>query len=478
MPYMSGTSATSNVRWVGINQAGRVTLQFLSVVTLSRLLPPADYGVMALATVVTNFAALFRDMGTSAALIQRQELTAQLLDSVFCINITFGVAIGVAAASFAPLAAWFFATHSVLMVLLALSIGFPIAAVGAPLLALLERSNAFREIAWIEVSSAFVGLATAVVAAKLGAGVYSFVLQSLITTIMSTVQLWRASHYRPGFSWHVAELRNIWGFSSNLVVFNVINYFVRNGDSALIGRFLGAVALGWYSVANRLLLFPLQNVTFVMSRALLPIYSRKQEELGEISGLYLRTLTLIAAVSAPLTFGLWAVRAPLIIVLMGPRWTPVVAILAWFAPMSFIQSLNSTTGTILSALGRTDTLRTLGLVATTILFGSFVIGLQFGMLGVVRAYFVATLIASTICLHVTLRKVNSDLLMMIRAVAAPTLCAAVMAGAVSFLNWQLTFLQSFPRLIFLILTGTTVYAGFLLIFCREVFESLLRVLRQ
>lgn len=62
-------SAASNVRWVGITQAGRVGIQLVSVIIFSRLLAPSDFGLMAMAAVVMNFGGLFRDMGTSAALI-------------------------------------------------------------------------------------------------------------------------------------------------------------------------------------------------------------------------------------------------------------------------------------------------------------------------------------------------------------------------------------------------------------------------
>lgn len=466
-------SATSNVRWVGATQAGRVGIQFVSIIVFSRLLAPSEYGLMAMAAVVMNFGGLFRDMGTSTALIQRKELTSGLLDTVFWLNVVLGLIVGVFAAIMAPVGAWVFATDALVGVLLALAVIFPIMGSTAPHLALLERHSEFRSIALIEVSAGVIGLAAGVIFALMGGGVYSFVLQGVVTAAVSAVQFWRVSNWRPGVSWSREELSKIWRFSGNLFVFNFVNYFVRNADSALVGRYLGTVSLGWYSVASRLLLFPIQNLTAVMNRALLPVYSRRQENLTEIATLYLRTLALISAISAPMMFGLWALREPFVSVLLGPSWLPVAEILAWFAPMGFFQSLLSTTGTILSAIGRTDLLRTLAIVNTLVVFGGFVLGLQYGLLGLVIAYFFATAVVTVSTMYITLNKIDSSLVAMVREIAAPSICAALMAATIFMLEW---FLQSEVSnllcLLILIPVGVIIYAGLMFVFSRKLIREL------
>jgi PST family polysaccharide transporter len=473
----SAATAASNVRWVGIAQGGRVGVQVVSLIVLSRLLPAADFGLMAMAAVVMNFANLFRDMGTSAALIQRRELTKELLDTVFWLNVAFGILLGGCVAAAAPAAAWVFSAATLTGVMLGLAPVFPIAATSAPHLALLERDNRFRAIARIEITSAGLGLSLAVAAALLGAGVYAFVVQAVTTATASAVQLWGASTWRPGTRWSRSELRDIWGLSGNIVAFNFMNYFVRNGDSFLVGRFLGPVSLGWYSVANRLLLFPLQNLTFVMHRALLPIYSRRQDNTADVAALYLKSLSLIAMVSAPAMFGLWAIREPLITALLGAKWLPVIGILTWFAPMGFFQSLNSTSGTILTAIGRTDLLRMLGVLNAIIILCAFLSGLQFGLIGLAVAYFFATVIVTLISLCVTLGKVGSRLDAALGCVAAPVLCAAAMGSSIAGLNaLSAPLLTDVVRLPLLVSTGVAIYTGLLLVFAKSLVQEFRTVL--
>ena len=82
--------AASGVVWAGVSQAARVLIQIATLAVLSRLLPPTDFGLLAMATVVTIFATLLRDMGTAAAVIQREKLGSELLDTVFWFNVCLG----------------------------------------------------------------------------------------------------------------------------------------------------------------------------------------------------------------------------------------------------------------------------------------------------------------------------------------------------------------------------------------------------
>jgi O-antigen/teichoic acid export membrane protein len=471
------SQATANVRWVGISQAARVLIQIVSVAVLSRLLPPSDYGIMALAAVVTNFAGLFRDMGTASAVVQRKDLSQDLMDAIFWFNVCFGLVIGLIVAAAAPVAARIFHAPTLFWVLLAMAPVFPIAGWGSPLLALMERNNAFREIAWIEASSAAMGLAAAVAAALLGAGVYSLVLQFVVTVAVSAVELWRRSHWTLRLSCNFSELRSIWKFSSNLMLFNLINYFSRNSDSMIIGRTLGTVSLGLYSLAYRILLFPLQNLTFVISRALLPIYSRRQNDLGGVGVVYLKTLKMIAMVSAPVMFGLWALRKPFVAVVFGSKWGPVADILAWFAPMGFFHSLNSTVGSILSAIDRTDLMRKLGFVNTGVLLASFFFGLHYGLIGLVVAYFIASVAVTLWTLEIVLRQVKTNLLALIVAIWRPVACSAVIAIIVNIgvLKFEM---PEYQRLILFVPLGAGAYLGLLYVFAQSAFADLRSIVMQ
>jgi O-antigen/teichoic acid export membrane protein len=430
-------SAASNARWVGSIQLARVCVQLLSLLFLSRMLAPDDFGLVAMASVVTNFAILLRDLGTSAAVIQRPQLDEGTLDTAFWMTCSMGLVLGIAVLVASPIVAAVMQAPRLQGVLLALAVVFPISSMTIVHQALFERSGRFAIVARIEIGSVLVGFAVALVAASLGAGPYSLVLQTIAIACLTTLQLYFASSWRPRRSWDVRQFRELWRFGGQLSGFNIINYFARNADSMIIGRVLGAASLGAYSLAYRIMLFPLYNLTFVATRALLPVMSRRQASSEQLAGLYLRTLSVIAFFTAPLMTGLFVLRKPFVDVLLGERWAVVIEIVAWLAPVGFIQSLVSPSGSVFTALGRADIQLKFGAVAALTHVLSFVIGVQWGLVGLARCYFfanVATAIATTV---LTMRVLKQSPWRVAEALHRPIAIALLMGACVHVASAEL-----------------------------------------
>jgi PST family polysaccharide transporter len=430
-------SAASNARWIGSIQLARVGVQLLTLLLLSRMLTPDDFGLVAMASVVTNFAMLLRDLGTSAAVIQRLQLEEGLLDTAFWMSCMTGLALGVAVLVASPIAAVVMQAPRLQGLLLALAAVFPISSMTIVHQALFERSGRFAIVARIEIGSLLAGFSVALLAARLGAGPYSLVLQTIAIACLTTLQLYRASPWRPRLSWNARQFRELWKFGGQLSGFNVINYFARNADSMIIGRVLGAASLGAYSLAYRIMLFPLYNLTFVATRALLPVMSRRQASSEQIAGLYLRTLSVIAFFTAPLMTGVFVLRAPFVHVFLGERWGVVIDIVAWLAPVGFIQSLVSPSGSVFTALGRTNLQLKLGTAAALTHVLSFLIGIQWGLVGLARCYFLVNIATSIGTAILTMRLLNQSPWRLAAALHRPIAIAALMGVCVHLASTQL-----------------------------------------
>lgn len=468
-------SALSNARWVAVGQAVRVGVQVLGLIFLSRILSPADFGLVAMATVVANFANLVRDLGTASAVIQRESLDEATKNTAYWFSLGTGSALGLGIAVLAPVLSLAFKAPALTGIFLVLSLVFPIASAASVHQALLERDSQFKLVARIESVSGVVGLVSALVLAHAGAGAYSLVAQTVVAAAMSSVQLWLASKWRPRFQWSGEALRSIWRFSGNLAAFNFVNYFSRNADSMIIGRFLGAGSLGAYSLAYRLMLFPLQNLTIVASRALFPVMSRQQAAIGEMANLYLRTLLVIAAITAPMMAGLFALRDLFVPVVLGAQWSETTDIVAWLAPVGFIQSLVSTVGTVFMARGRTDILFRLGVFSAVLQISAFFIGMQWGVRGVAACYFVANVINALPCLGMALRLVDLRLVDLLLSIWRPVLAAVFMAGLLMAARHE-AIVQALPavaQLVLLVAAGMLIYAALLATFARASSKELL-----
>lgn len=462
-------SASRNFRWVASSQIGRVLMQLVSIGIFARLLPASDFGLLAIATVVVNLALLIRDMGTTAAVIQRSDVTTELLDTVFWSNVFFGILTGAIVALCAPILASTFGQPDLRAVLLLLSIAFPLGASGTLHQALLERQQRFRGMAVLELSSSAAGAAAGIFAALKGAGVISLAIQTVSTSLISTILLWILSSWRPRPRWHKREFVSLVQFSGNLVGFNLINYMARNLDGILIGKFLGPSELGFYSIAYRLMLFPLSNLSAVVSRAMFPIYSRQQDQPDLIGASFLRLLALIGTITGPAMFGLLAVREPFVELFLGQKWLPSCNIIAWLAPTGYLQSLVSTIGPVLMAKGRTRLLRNLGLFSSVVFLASFAIGLPNGAAGVAQAYFYANLLASANAFYYTVGEFDLTYRRVLKSIVPPLACTLAMSSVVMLVDYYaVAGLSPSLRLAVLMLTGLVIYIALVSMFMREI----------
>lgn len=475
---MTGRISTiSSVRWIGISQVSRLLIQFAGIAILARILPVSDFGLMTMAAAVTMFASLLIDIGIGAAVVQRKSLDNQLLSTVFWTNVFFGSAIGAAVVALSPLAAIAFSEPRLIVILISLAALFPITALGTLHLSLLEREVRFRSIAITEIIAALVGLATALLLANAGEGVYALVGQSLAPATMMTIGYWILSRWKPAFVWHKNSFKDVWRFGSNLLGFNIINYFARNSDNILIGAMQGPANLGFYNLAYRLMFLPTQTLTTAVNRVLFPVYSKKIRAGDGISDYFLKVVSLICLLTAPISFGLWAVREPFVDVLLGSQWTQSAEVLAWLAPIGLFQALLSTTGSALMALGRTDLMIKLSAVAAAILISTFALTVKSGIVALSAGYLLAFVPVFLLGFYLTLRELNLSPNHVISAMWRPMACALTMAMIVSVADHQFAHgLNETLRLIALVLLGFVTYLSLIAILSKESLSDLKMIL--
>ncbi|MEG0007288.1 MAG: MOP flippase family protein [Aeromonas sp.] len=470
------TSLSNNIKWVALSKAIQIALQLISLTVLTRLLSPDQYGLMAMATVVTNFTLILRDLGTAAAIIQRNELDQSIKSTVFWLNIIMGLSISILIVFTSPVIASLFNEQGLVPVLMWMAMSFPIASLGTVQQALLERESHFRTVASIDIFASSIGLLVALVMAYQNFGVYSLVGQTLTFCGVSTLLLWCSAHWRPSFIFATEQLHQLLGFSGNLTAFNLINYFSRNADAMIIGHYFTAAVLGAYSLAYRVMLFPLQSLTFVVSRSLYPLMSRKQDQPTEVKAMYLRVVTLVASITAPMMAGLAVLREPFTIIVFGMQWSLLPSILLWLAPTGFIQSIVSTSGTVCMANGKTKLLMRLGMFSSLLFVTAFLIGAQFDVQTLAMLYLIANVINALPAMYFTMQTIKGNLSELAKCLLAPLTCSIIMTFALlvtinctsqmNDLNYHAVFLGH-------IILGVLVYGiSYRLLFFRQMCQLL------
>ncbi len=411
--------ATTGLKWSAVSQGSRQGVQLLTTLVLARLLEPSDFGLLGMAMIVIGFVMLFRDLGTAAAIIQKKTLNEEILSSVFWANVFIGIAITVAIFFSAPWVAAFFKEPRLTPIVQVLSFSFLFACLGILQQSLLEKVLAFPKLARIEIASVLVGSVVGISMALLGYGVYSLVYQNMSTIVLNTLLLWMYGKWRPRpvFRWRV--VKEIGGYSANLTAFSVLNYFARSADYLLVGRFLGAEPLGYYTLAYRLLLYPLQSIAIMIGRVVFPVYSQLQDYEMRFQRAFLKTSSSLALIMFPVMLGILAVARPFVFAAFGEQWRPVITLIIILAPAAMATSVIINVGSIYKAKGRTDWMFRWAVVSSIVRVSAFIIGLRWGVVGVASGYTVAIAILAYPTLAIPFRLIHLEITRLLKALSMP-----------------------------------------------------------
>ena len=181
--------------------------------------------------------------------------------------------------------------------------------------------------------------------------------------------------FRLVFSFEIKYIKDIFGYSSYLFIFNFINYFARNLDNILIGKYMGVVSLGFYDKAYKLMIFPLSALTGIVSSVLHPVFARHQDDREKIYREYLELIKILSFLGIMISNLAFFNAKEIILILYGQNWLEVVPIFKILACAIFIQVVLSTTGSIFLALGRSDKMFFSGLFYSGGLIVAIVLGI-------------------------------------------------------------------------------------------------------
>lgn len=367
-------------------QGGRVLLRTVSVAILARLLTPDAYGLIAMVTAVTGFVEVFKDLGLSIATVQNRAINHTQVSTLFWINTGLGLCIALLIAILAPAIAWFYGEPSLTWIALGLASTFIFSGLAVQHQALLRRQMRFAALAWIEIISSGAGVVAAIIAAWHGMGYWALVLMELATAGAYMIGVWLACGWRPGLPERRSDVRAMLGFGANVTGFNIVNYFARNADNLLIGKFCGSNILGLYSRAYALLMLPISQIRGPLQAVALPALSRIQDDPKRFERYYAKLVSVVAFVTMPLTVFLAVCARGVVGLLLGDQWQAVSPIFQVLAIAGLIQPVATTKGLVLLSLGQSGRYLKFGLLNSCVVVASFVVGIPWGAIGVAVAY--------------------------------------------------------------------------------------------
>ena len=367
----------------------------VATIVLARLLTPEDYGLIGMVAILINFVGMFQYMGLSTATVKWSDLNHQQVSTLFWINMALSTAIMLITVASGPLLAWFYKEPRLIGITTGYGITILFAGLAIQHEAILTRQMRFAAIVIVESVALFIGFLAAVVAAWHGAGYWALVVNQLVMTLVTVIGVWGVCRWRPGLPARGMGIRSMLSYGGNITGFNVMTFFSRNLDNALIGKFWGPYQLGVYSRAYQMLLMPMQQINAPLSAVAIPALSRLADAPERYRAAYLKILEKIVMVTMPLAALMIVTSDWMVLLLLGSRWRETGRIFMLLGIAALIQPVTKTSWWLFSTQGRTRELFHWGLLGGAIAIVSIVAGLPWGATGVAASYAVADLCIAT-----------------------------------------------------------------------------------
>ena len=420
------------VGWTAGAQLGRQVLQTVFSIVVARLLLPEDFGQVAQIVVLAGLANILSDFGLGAALVQRKAIDERHRSSSFWLQAGLGLVVAAALVAASPLIAAFYGEPDLRLLTVVLAPNFLLSSLCTVQRALLTRAMRFRALAGVDLGAIAASGVVCVVAAASGAGVYAIVAQTLTATAVTLVLLWVMASWRPRATFDREALGDLLPFSRNLLGFTVINYAIRNSDNLLVGRLMGATALGLYTRGYSILLYPTRQISSVVGKVMFASLSKLNDDVDRLRRVYLRAVASIALVTFPLMVGLALVSEEFVLGVLGAKWSAAIPIIRIFCLLGALESVFTTVGWIYQSTGRTDVLFRWGLLMGGVPLAGIVVG---SVIGTIEAVTVGYALTTTSLVYPAFRSAGRLIDMPFRdvvgAVGHVALCTAAMAVVVA-----------------------------------------------
>ncbi len=440
-------------------QAVMFILNMGSTVVLARLLMPADYGLVALVTAVTGFVLLFKDMGLAQAILQNKDLNHDSANKVFWLNLLISGIIAILIVAIAPLLVYFYDEPRVLGITMSFGLVALFSGLTMQHSSLMRRQMMFRTVSRINIAAAFVGVSTGILLGYLGFGYWAIVAINVANYSVTMILSWVFCDWRPNKPKIDGSIMELVKFGMDVTGFNLINYFARNLDNVMIGKYVGTAQLGLYSKAYQLLMLPITQIRNPLMNVGIPAMSSLVDNDSKFREYFRKYVYLISFFSMPVVAFLAVSSFPLVAIILGPNWLEVPELFTLLAIMAFLQPASSACGLVLIAQGQTRRYLYYGLINAVIMVISFIIGIQWGVKGLIIGGTIGYYVFLIPAMLYSLKKTPVGIIDFFSQVAFPALFS-ILAVAVTVYAGTLVSFDS--HLVTLIVNGLVFTSAFLI----------------
>lgn len=431
--------AISSFFWVLLQQFSGQFIGFFVSIILARLILPSEFGLIAMLAIFIGLGSTFISSGLTQSLIRTVEPTPKDYATVFYFNIVLGAIMYVLIFFSAPWIALFYEQPILVEMIRVYSLIFIIQSFGMVQMAQLTKDMRFKVQLVISIPSLIIGSTLGITMAYNNYGVWSLVWSGLTQTLVSNVQVWFYSKWRPTSDFDWTTLKKHWTYGYKLLLSGVLNTVFTNIYAIIIGKFFLPAQVGFYQRADSLKQLPVANISNALNRVTFPLFAKIQDDNTRLKSAYKKILQMVLYLIAPILLLMAALGEPLFRLLFTEKWLPAVPYFQILCLNGILYPIHAYNLNILTVKGLSGLFLRLELVKVAIICITILGGIQFGIYGLLIGSVIHSSLALVVNTHYSGKLIKYGLFQQLKDISPTLIIAFGCALSVYWLDQKVTY---------------------------------------
>lgn len=452
--------------WSGIQQFGTQGIGFIISMVLTRLLAPADFGLLGMIGIFIALGFLFMDSGVNASVMRTKDPDEDDYSTIFYFNLFGGTVMYLVMFLIAPAVSWFYERDELTLLIRVYSFTFIFWSFSTTQRLRLVKTLNFKRETVIQLPAHLFSGVVGIILAYQGFGVWSMVWAALLKPVFIGIQYFYYFRWLPLPRIDFQKLRHHFKYGSKLTLSGLLEIVFSNLNHIVIGKMFSASSLGFYTRAQTMMLLPVESVNGILNRVTFPLFAAIQDDDTRLISIFKRMQQMAIFLLVPVYILLNILAEPLFRFLFTEKWLPAVPYFRILALAGFMYPMHIYNLTVLKVKGRSDLFLKAEVWKKVVQGLPLLLVIPFGIEGLLWGYLGFSFIAVVINCYFSGKVLNYGIWNQLFDLKEVFLLGLTLAGFIYLLDRYILepSLQDFPRLIFGGLSSLFLYFGLGLIF--------------
>jgi len=392
------------ISWVASLRYITRILTVFRISILARIFTPLQFGFYGIAFLVLNLIEILAETGINIFLVQKKENAQKYINTAWIVSIVRGTVIAVVILAVSPLVVSFFNMSGYLHLLVLISIVPFVKGFANPAVIFYQKDLKFKNEFYFKFSIFLIESLFIVFAALITREIYSIALGMLAGALAEVFISFKLINPRPVFKYEAIRIKEVFHRGKWVTVSGIFNYLFHNFDDMVVGKILGASSLGLYQMAYKISIFPISEISDVVSRVTFPVYAKIGHDRARLRKAFLKAFTLISVLSIILGIFLFVFTREVVLLVLGRNWIDIIPFFKILIIFGVVRGISGSTSALYFALNKQEYVFIITFVSFLVLIATiFPLVAAWGLIGVSISVLISSVVVVPFMIYYTLK---------------------------------------------------------------------------